>query len=72
MNELNKQVADIILGYIFDNHSTNGRTEFDPDDLPEMTTDIINCVNDDNNRPMTFVDVRKEKSLSSHLTKLSK
>ena len=55
MNELNKQVADIILGYIFDNHLTNGRTEFDPDDLPEMTTDIINCVND-NNRPMTYVE----------------
>jgi hypothetical protein len=71
MNELNKQIADIILGYTFDNHSTNGRTEFDPDDLPDMTTDIINCVND-NNRPMTFVDVWKEKSLSSHLTKLSK
>ena len=53
MNELNKQIADIILAYTFDNHSTNGRTEFDPDDLLDMTTDIINCVND-NNRPIAF------------------
>ena len=67
MNELQKKIADIIVGYTFNNQST----EFDPDDLPDMTTDIINCVND-NNRPMTFVDVWKEKSLSSHLTKLSK
>ena len=50
MNELQKRVADIIVGYTFNNQST----EFDPDDLPDMTTDIINCVNDDNNRPMTF------------------
>ena len=51
MNELQKRVADIIVGYTFNNQST----EFDPDDLPDMTTDIINCVND-NNRPMTFVE----------------
>ena len=50
MNELQKKIADIIVGYTFNNQST----EFDPDDLPDMTTDIINCVNDDNNRPMTF------------------
>jgi hypothetical protein len=49
MNELQKKIADIIVGYTFNNQST----EFDPDDLPDMTTDIINCVND-NNRPVTF------------------
>ena len=53
MNELQKKIADIIVGYTFNNQST----EFDPDDLPDMTTDIINCVND-NNRPVTFFEER--------------